>query len=249
MKVPSRRFVLGDGLLVCEPREKEARAVQAHLLQHPVGITSLARGGVWTEESWEELGVIDDATRSAFISQVLRLRVGNDECSVPELRGAPGVSLPGAIACHSCPVPLAQACAHVAAPTIGGRYLGVLDDMLEALSTERTARVSRGTLVSRLFGALRSAGQLTGLVVAYAGLDARTKRSIIVRLNRGDGVRAELYFEEPDQLSWRTLYRDPQAIRTPNGRIQFLLDAPPQANSTMALSELCLVSHLFWETK
>lgn len=82
----------------------------------------------------------------------------------------------------------------------------------------------------------------------FAGLDARNERSVIVRLNRGDGVRAELFFEEPDPLSWRTLGRDPKAVSTPNGWLRFMLDAPPQAKSTMPLSEMCLVSRLFWES-
>jgi hypothetical protein len=247
MKIPSRSFALAGGLLVCEPRTKTPNVVQSHLVKHPVGVTSLSRGGAWGDEGWGALGVIDEASRAALIAQILRLRDGIEECSVPELRGAPASAPAGTIACDTCPASLAKACAELTAPTLGARYFAVLEAVLAAVSSPTAARVSKGTLISKLFARLRSLDGLEDLVVGYAGLDARNKRSIIVRLSRGDGVRAELYFEEPDQLSWRTLYRDPKTVSTPNGCLQFLLDAPPQANSTMALSEICLVSRLFWE--
>ncbi len=246
MNVPSRTFSLAGGL-VCQPRAKTPNVVQAHVVKHPVGVERLSRGGAWSAEGWDQLGVIDDAKRAAFVSQVLRLRVGVDECGVPELRGAPPAVPAGEISCTKCPSLLAKACAGLSMPTIASGYFAVLDAVLDAASGPSAARVTKATLAAKLIAGLRTIPTLGDVVVGYAGLDARSRRSIIVRLNRGDGVRAELYFEEPDQLSWRTLWRDPRAVSTPNGWLQFLLDAPPQANSTMPLSEMCLVSRLFWD--
>lgn len=247
MKVPSRRFSLAGGLVVCEPREKTPNVVQGHIVKHPVGVTSLVGGGAWADERWDELGVIDETTRAAFVSQVLRLRDGRSECSVPELRGAPDSSALRSIACDRCPTALATACAALTAPTIGGRYLGVLDEVLEAASGPAARSVTIDTLARHLFAGLRVAASLANLVVVSTGLDARRRRSTIVRLSRGDGVRAELYYEEPDQLSWRTLHRHPKAVSSPNGLLQFLLDAPPQGASNTPVSGMCLVSRPFWE--
>jgi hypothetical protein len=246
VNVPSRTFSLAGGL-VCQPRMKTPNVVQAHVVKHPVGVDRLSRGGAWSAEGWNQLGVIDEANRAAFVSQVLRLRSGGDECGVPELRGAPPAVPAREIACVTCPFLLAKACAGLSMPTIGSAYFAVLDAVLDAASGPSAARVTKATLAAKLIAGLRTIPTLADVVIGYAGLDARNKRSIIVRLNRGDGVRAELFFEEPDQLSWRTLWRDPKAVSTPNGWLQFLLDAPPQAKSTMPLSEMCLVSRLFWE--
>jgi hypothetical protein len=247
MKVPSRSFALAGGLVICEPREKTANVVQGHLVKHPIGVTSLVRGGAWSDEGWDELGVIDATTRATLISKVLRLRDGLSECSVPEIRGASTSTELPVIACDTCPVALAKACVELTASTIGARYFAVLDSLLDAGSTTGAVRIAKDALARHLFGALRSVGTLGDLVVGYAGLDGRSKLRPIVRLNRGDGVRAELWLQEPDKLEWRTLYRDAKAVATPNGRLQFLLDAPPQAKSTMPLSELCFVSRPFWE--
>lgn len=245
MKVPSRRFELAS--LICEPRETTDKVVQGHLVKHPLGVTSIVRGGAWNTERWDELGVIDETVRSQFLAAVRRLRVGGAECAVPELRGGSSTRL-DAVACEACPPGLASACAGLTQSTIAARYFGVLDDVLAAASGAAAVRVQRAELLRRMFAALRMAGTLADLVVAFAGVDGRQQRHILVRLNRGDGVRAELYYEEPDRLVWRTLLRDARAVSTLNGRVSFLLDAPPQGKSNMPLSELCLVSRPFWQT-
>jgi hypothetical protein len=213
-------------------------------------VTSLVRGGAWSDERWDELGVIDEAKRTAFVAQVLRLRDGRAECGVPELRGAPEPSSLDSMACKDCPSTLAKQCAELAAPGIGAGYFGVLDEVLDAASGPTATGLSRDVLLRHMMARLRlaSGSGLDDLVVGYAGLAASNQRSIIVRLNRGDGVRAELYFEEPDQLRWRTHHRSPKAVSTPSGRLSFLLDAPPQGSSNSRVSGMCLVSRPFWET-
>lgn len=248
MKVPSRSFALAGDKLVCEPRTKSAGVVQMHVVKHPFGVNGLARGGAWDDEGWTELGVVDDRVRAASIASILGLRHGRLECAVPELRGAQVSNQSHGIACETCPTPLAEACAAVTAPTVTRRYFAVLEELLTAASEPRARAVPSNEVGSRLvFAALRQIDRLRDVVVGYAGLDARSKRNIVVRLNRGDGVRAEFFFEEPNQLSWRTLYRDPGAVRTPNALVQFLGEAPPQGGPTMPLSEFCLVSRPFWE--
>lgn len=246
MKVPSRKFSLVSGL-VCDPRDKTPNVVQEHLVKHPVGVTSVVTGAPWSAERWDELGVIDEATRRTFIQQVLRLRHGHAECAVPEIRGSGATASLDTLACKSCPSALASTCEAVSSATIAARYFAVFEQLLDAVSGPTAESMPKATLTTHLFGALRSTPSLADVVVAYGGLDARSRTSLIVRLNRGDGVRAEVWFEEPDQLSWRTLYRDPRAVATPNGRISFLMDAPPQANSRTRLSDFCLVSRPFYK--
>lgn len=249
MRVPSKRFALAGGKLVCEPRDTRPGIVQGHVVKHPFGVTSLVSGNAWDHERWDELGVIDAPKRASFMAQVLRLRKGTAECSVPEIRGTQARSPFGEVACTHCPTALARACEEETAPTMGGPYLGVLEELLGAVSSPTAANVPPETLARQLFGGLRNLAALKDLVVGYGGLDRRNQRSIIVRLNRGDGVRAEFFFEEPDRLAWRTLYRDFKAVSTPNGLLQFLLEAPPKRNSTKVLSEMCLVSRLFWQAR
>ena len=245
MKVPSRRFELAG--LVCEPREKSDGVVQGHIVKHPIGVMSMVRGGAWNAERWDELGVVDETIRTQFLAAVRMLRAGAAECAVPELRGGSSERL-DAIACDACPASLASACVELTRTTVAARYFGVLDDVLTAASGPAAVQVGKTELLKRMFASLRSPGALSDLVVMFAGVDGRQQRHVVVRLNRGDGVRAELYYEEPDRLVWRTLYRQPRAVATLNGRVSFLLDAPPQAKSTMPLSELCLVSRPFWQT-
>ena len=245
MKVPLRRFELAG--LVCEPREKSDGVVQGHIVKHPLGVTSIVRGGAWNAERWDELGVVDQALRAQFLAAVRTLRAGAAECAVPELRGESSARL-DAIACDVCPGRLAATCAELTRTTIAARYFRVLDDVLTAASGAPAVQVEKSELLKRMFASLRAPGTLSDLVVMFAGVDGRQERHIVVRLNRGDGVRAELYYEEPDRLVWRTLYRDPRAVATLNGRVSFLLDAPPQGKSSMPLSELCLVSRPFWQT-
>ena len=245
MKVPSRRFELAG--LVCEPREKSDAVVQGHIVKHPLGVSSIVRGGAWSAERWDELGVVDEALRAQFLAAVRMLRAGAVECGVPELRGESSGRLDG-IACDACPASLASACVELTRTTITARYFGVLDDVLAAASGAAALKIEKSQLLKRMFASLRAPGTLSDLVVMFAGVDGRQARHIVLRLNRGDGVRAELYYQEPDRLVWRTLYRDPRAVATLNGRVSFLLDAPPQGKSTMPLSELCLVSRPFWQT-
>ncbi len=245
MKVPSRTFALAG--LVCEPRERPAGAIQGHIVKHPLGVTSLVRGGAWNAERWDELGVVDEGLRAGFLEAVRTLRVGAASCALPELRGE-STGRFDAIACDTCPASLASACLDLTRATIAARYFGVLEDLLAQASGPSAVRIGKTELTTRVMASLRAPAAFSDLVVMYAGVDGRQQRHVVVRLNRSDGVRAELYYEEPDRLVWRTLFRDPRAIASLNARVSFLFDAPPQAKSTMPLSELCLVSRPFWQT-
>lgn len=245
MKVPSQTFVLAG--LVCEPRERPAGVVQGHLVKHPLGLTSLVRGGAWNAERWDALGVVDEALRAGFLEAVRTLRVGAASCALPELRGEVTERLE-AIACDTCPTGLAAACLELSRSTIGARYFGVLEELLAQASGPSAVRLVKTELTTRVMASLRAPAAFADLVVVYAGVDGRQQRHVVVRLNRSDGVRAELYYEEPDRLVWRTLFREPRAVANLNARVSFLFDAPAQAKSTMPLSELCVVSRPFWQT-
>ena len=129
---------------------------------------------------------------------------------------------------------------------VGGRYAAATEELLTALEEGEGAAIPPAQLHRVIQTLWRAPERLAGLVVLSVGLDARGLRPI-ARISRADGVRSELYLEEPNRLRWRTTYRDERSVRTGPQKVSFVGDVA-RPSFGLPLSDLCVVPRRWWET-
>ena len=244
MRLPRTAFALpAEAGMLAEPYDLPARVWQEHLMKHPFGVERAARGAPWDEEGFGTLG-FSAALRAKTFAAIRRVYVERDTCTLPEV-AFETPNLPERFPCKECPRSLARACEEKTAEA-GQLYALLYEELLAAICGERAQLVSRATLTRSIVQGLVRPYALDGVVTGYVGVDERSRSNLVFRVSRADGLRAELYFDAPSGLRFRTLYRDPPKSR--NAALTFLGEALPN-KINMPLSEVALVSHPFWEAQ
>lgn len=256
MNVPSRTHRLA-GWLECEPHSIDEGVLQDHVIRHPFGLAAL-HGRVfvdspptkrpWNLEGWDHSTppVLTLAERRALVANVRALRDGPRTCRAElldkEIYG--GRAIPDDRPCETCPSPLRGSCANIT-HEIAERYAAHVDALLREVSEENGIVVARTDLYERLVRDAVGGGAPESLVVLTAGT-LGTSDAPGVRIQRGDGVRLELY-RHHRALRWRTLYR--VALGGPNARMSFLLKHLSERGQTTrdSLSGNCVVPRLWWQ--
>lgn len=247
MKLPSREYSLPEGLR-CPVQEIHRANWQAHLVRHPLGVLTLARGGGregWNREGWDELvpPVVTGAEREALVKKITGLGQGTLRCRVPEFRGKRG-SDPDKVACYDCPPQVAVPCEGILNGGVGPRYAAVTEALLAAVEAG-VAVVHTREVVTRALSRLWNApDRWQQLVLLTVGMDDRQGMHPIVRITRADGVRAEFYLRGRN-LYWRTTYR--YVARGPAARLSFVMAMARPSVLTGHLSDLAAVPRLWWE--
>lgn len=245
MNLPSTDIALAGGLTCPAAVIPRAQWI-AHVVKHPLGLTALARSRTneWNGEGWDRLSppVIAVAARDAVVHDIASLEIRGARCGVPEFQSARDASDLDRLACLTCPAPLAEQCERVLEET-SRAYATVIQSLLEGFVAEAAIAVRREEFSRRLMRALARRQPWTSLSVLTVGLDDRSKSSVIARISRGDGVRAEFYLRDTT-LAWRTTWRKPPAHA--NEATSFLLDHA-QPHPRAPLSDLCLVDRRWWE--
>lgn len=242
-------FALG---LEWRPAEVDLGAWQDHLLRHPLGLEALFARSTgsrrrWNDEGWDTITppVITLEERRHILGRIGGLLAAGSRCAIPRLdredyAGDPPVEHRP---CKRCPVALATVCGGVVSE-ISERYSAVTEELLASVGGREGYAVSRDRLRARLFGLARERKALEALTVLSVG--SRPTRSQaqnaearpdLVRVQRSDGVRVELYLSGRS-MKWRTTYRHAPGPHP----LSALLDLAPATRSAKgALSETCLV--------
>lgn len=253
MKLPSQEFLLSGGL-VCPTNEVDRAVWQEHVVKHPLGVNAIATSGgraSWNLEGWDRLEppTITESERVELVREIAALADGKLRCEVPEFRGKKAGSDPDSLACLTCQAPVVVRCDKVlnGPAKVGERYRDVTESLLAQLTVEAGVQVTVATFHEALHRLWRTPEKLTEAVVLTVGLDARQAVHAVARISRGDGVRAEFYFERPDRLRWRTTYREFVKTQTGPEKISFLMQGPRPAPALGRVSELCVVARRWWE--
>jgi len=253
MKLPSQDVLLAGGL-VCPTNEVDRAVWQEHVVKHLLGVNAIARSGgrdPWTVEAWDRLdpATITESERVDLVRGIAALAEGKLRCEVPELRGKRAGSDPERLACRDCQPPVVVRCDKLlnGPGGVGERYRGITESLLAHLAVHEGVQVPALTFHQALHRMWRTPEKLAGALVLTIGLDDRRAARPVARISRGDGVRAEFYFEEPDRLRWRTTYREFVKTRTAPQQISFLGDVPRPAPGLGRVSELCVVARRWWE--
>jgi hypothetical protein len=254
MKVPSQDYALAGGL-VCPVHEVDRGVWQEHVVKHPLGVQALAKSegvAAWNQEGWDRLEppAVTEGARAELVSLIAALSEGTLRCAVPELRGKKSGSDPERLACRDCQAPIVVRCEKLlhAPGGVGERYRSVTEDLLAGLTGDAGVAIAAEKFHAALRGMWRTPEKLAGAIVLTVGLENRRGARPIARISRYDGVRTELYFEEPDRLRWRTTYREFAKTRTGPLQISFLSDVPRPAPGLGRVSELCVVARRWWES-
>lgn len=250
MRLPNRSHRLA-GWLECEPREVDDAVVQDHVIRHPFGLAALhgrvfvdkaATKRPWNLEGWDRgvPPVLSVEDRRTIVASIRELRDGAHACGASlldkEQYGGPAL---GDRPCQACPSSLRRSCAALT-NEVAERYADHVDALLREVSEENGILVSRAELLVRI---VRDVPE--SLVVLTAGR-LGTQDAAGVRVQRGDGVRLELY-RNRRELRWRTLYRVP--VQGPNRRRTVLMDHLSETGLTTrdSLSGRCVVPRLWWQ--
>ena len=254
MKLPSRDFLLAGGL-VCSARDVDRAVWQEHVVKHLLGVGSIAisRGrDAWNHEAWDRLdpAAVTERERVDLVRGISALAEGKLRCEVPELHGKKRWSDPERLACGECQAPIVVRCDKLlnGPGGVGERYRAVTESLLRQLAGEDAVQITAPRFENAVHRHWRTPEKLAGALLLAVGLDNRRATLPIARINRGDGVRAEFYFEEPDRLRWRTTYREFVKTRSGPQQISFLLQIPRPAPRLGRVSEICLVARRWWET-
>ncbi len=252
MKLPSRDMRLAGGL-VCPARAIDRAAWLEHVVKHPLGVNAIARNSgrdPWNLEGWDRLSppVVTQAQRDEVLRGIASLREEKLRCEVPELRGKKSGSEPDRLACRKCVVPIVSRCEKLldADDGVGSRYASVTEELLGALEEGQGVVIAPASFHEAIQRLWRAPERLAGLVVLTIGLDRACAAVPIARISRADGVRAELYFEEPNRLRWRTAYRNAALTRTGPQIVSFVGEVA-RPSPGLALSDLCVVPRRWWE--
>ena len=246
MKLPAADVTLAGGLTFPAAVISRAQWI-AHVVKHPLGLNALARSrtkGAWNAEGWDQLSppVISTTARDAVLRDITSLEIDGARCGVPEFHRARDGSDLGRLACVTCAAPLAERCEQILEET-SQAYAAVIQSLVEGFVADAAIAVRREEFARRLMQALARRRPWTSLSVLTVGLDDRSQSSLIARISRGDGVRAEFYVRGT-ALAWRTAWRRPPAHAA--AATSFLLDhARPHPRAP--LSDLCLVDRRWWE--
>lgn len=247
MRLPASTLTLAGGL-TCPTRVVPREVWLAHVVKHPLGLDALSRRDGprrWNDEGWDQLQppVIPASERDGLVKNIASLEVNGARCEVPEFRTKRAVSDLNDQACYRCPNEVAGQCSWVL-DGVSRAYAGVIESMLSGFAAPDTVVVPRVELTLRLMRKLTRPEAWRDLTVLSVGTDDRAQRSVIARISRADGVRAEFYLRGT-QLEWRTTWRKPPP--NPGAAMSFLLDFPQVAPSVL-LSESCVVQRLWWES-
>lgn len=254
MKLPSREYVMPAGFH-CSPTEILPEVWQDHVVRHPLGIESTARGAPWNREGWDRTKpqVISQQRRDRLVAAIAKLRAGAQRCLVPEFSGV-AARIAADRVCMRCTPDLLGSCVRLCHEhEVGTHYATVVEAMLQAVEDGAGEVVTRRQLTMRFMSTAGTRKPDARIVVMSWGVIAagRTDR-LVARLSRSDGTRAEFYLDPTRQLrQWRTTYRKDVTQRpTTLGAAYalFLLEFPRVAPVFGELSDWCVVARAWWRS-
>lgn len=260
MNLPSTPLTFAGGSLTLPVQQQRVETWQAHLAKHPLGVRAMALTknlAAWDREGWTTLGppAFSEAARDDLITRIGALELGAaGGCTVPEFGSRAGRvwSDPARLACWQCAPVVRHACTKVehGVATLAGAYRRITEEVLTVVSDPHGLLLPRSSVAEYLFRNLQKPDASVGLtIMSFGSNDSPSFRGPIVRAQRWDGVRVDLY-RKGAQLSWRTTYRlEGLDARGPSSHVrsfQALLAMPPA--DLHPLSDKCVVPRLWWES-